>query len=78
MTRWQGTLTVQTVNGVATFSDLKLIKAARGYTLTATVTGAARHHQHGLHYHPAGAGDGDLHHAAEYHRPAASSRRRCR
>ena len=32
-----GTLTVTTVNGVATFSNLTLTKAAPGYTLTATV-----------------------------------------
>ena len=32
-----GTLTATTVNGVATFSTLKLTKAATGYTLTATV-----------------------------------------
>ena len=52
-----GTTTVQTVNGVATFSDLKLIKAAQGYTLTATVGRLARRHQCGIQYHAGRGGD---------------------
>jgi hypothetical protein len=35
----RGTLTAQTVNGVATFPDLKLEKAAEGYTLSASAKG---------------------------------------
>ncbi len=37
----QGTLTLNTVTGVATFTDLVLIRAATGYTLRATVPGTA-------------------------------------
>ena len=30
---------MNTINGVATFTNLKLVNAAAGYTLTATATG---------------------------------------